>query len=57
MASAVYVVQVDGKAKVEGVDANTMRAQLEQGYRNKIRQISDVLRMKATIEDNRNEHF
>ena len=56
-ASAVYVVQVDGKAKVEGVDANTMRAQLEQGYRNKIRQISDVLRMKATIEDNRNEHF
>lgn len=56
-ASAVYVVQVDSKAKVEGPDGNLVRAQFEQGYRNKIRQVTDVLRMKANIEDNRNEHF
>lgn len=56
-ASAVYMVQVDSKAKVEGPDGNLVRAQLEQGYRNKIRQVTEVLRMKANIEDNRNEHF
>lgn len=56
-ASAVYTVQVDSKAKVEGTDSNLVRAQLEQGYRNKVRQLTEVLRMKANIEDNRNEHF
>ena len=56
-ASAVYMVQVDSKAKVEGADSNLVRAQLEQGYRNKVRQLTEVLRMKADIEDNRNEHF
>lgn len=56
-ASAVYMVQVDSKAKVEGPDGNLVRAQFEQGYRNKIRQVTEVLRMKANIEDNRNEHF
>ncbi len=56
-ASAVYMVQVDSKAKVEGPDGNLVRAQMEQGYRNKIRQVTEVLRMKANIEDNRNEHF
>ena len=56
-ASAVYMVQVDSKAKVDGVDGSLVRAQMEQGYRNKVRQITEVLRMKANIEDNRNEHF
>lgn len=56
-ASAIYTVQVDSKAKVDGPDSNLVRAQMEQGYRNKIRQITEVLRMKANIEDNRNEHF
>ncbi len=56
-ASAVYTVQVDGKAPAEGMDANLMKTQLEQGYRNKVRQITEVLRQKATIVDTRNEHF
>lgn len=56
-ASAIYTVQVDNKAKVDGPDSNLVRAQMEQGYRNKVRQITEVLRMKANIEDNRNEHF
>ena len=56
-ASAIYTVQVDSKAKVDGPDSNLVRAQMEQGYRNKVRQITEVLRMKANIEDNRNEHF
>lgn len=56
-ASAVYMVQVDSKAKVEGPDGNLVRTQMEQGYRNKVRQVTEVLRMKAKIEDNRNEHF
>ena len=56
-ASAVYMVQVDSKAKVEGPDNDMVRAQMEQGYRNKVRQLTQVLRDKANIEDNRNEHF
>ena len=56
-ASAVFMVQVDSKAKVDGVDAEVVRNQMEQGYRNKMRQISEVLRMKAKIEDTRNQHF
>lgn len=56
-ASAVYMVQVDSKAKVDGPDSSLIRAQMEQGYRNKVRQLTEVLRMKAKIEDNRNEHF
>jgi peptidyl-prolyl cis-trans isomerase D len=56
-ASAVYMVQVDSKAPAEGMNADMMRVQLEQGYRNKVRQITEVLRMKANIEDTRNEHF
>ena len=57
-ASAVFMVQVDGKVQNENApDATLVRAQLEQGYRNKVRQISEVLRQKAEIEDNRNEHF
>lgn len=56
-ASAVYTVQVDSKAPAEGMDANLMKTQLEQGYRNKVRQITEVLRQKATIVDTRNEHF
>lgn len=56
-ASAVYMIQVDSKAPAEGMEAEMMRMQLEQGYRNKVRQITDVLRLKADIEDTRNEHF
>jgi peptidyl-prolyl cis-trans isomerase D len=56
-ASAVYMVQVDSKAPAEGMNADMMRMQLEQGYRNKVRQITEVLRLKADIKDTRNEHF
>jgi hypothetical protein len=41
----------------ERVAADMMRMQLEQGYRNKVRQITEVLRLKADIKDTRNEHF
>jgi len=56
-ANGIYMVQVDGKAQAEGMDASLMKTQLEQGYRNKVRQITEVLRQKAKIEDTRNEHF
>jgi peptidyl-prolyl cis-trans isomerase D len=56
-ASGVYIVQVDSKTKREGVDAETMKAQMEGAYRNKARSFSQVLRNNAKIEDNRNMHF
>jgi peptidyl-prolyl cis-trans isomerase D len=56
-ASAVFMVQVDNKVKVDGVDGALVRNQMEQGYRNKMRQITEVLRLKAKIEDTRNMHF
>ena len=56
-ASAVFMVQVDNKVKVDGVDGAIVRNQMEQGYRNKMRQITEVLRLKAKIEDTRNMHF
>ena len=55
-ANGVYMVQVDSKAKHD-VDNATVTNQLTQGYRNKVRQITDVLRLKADIKDTRNEHF
>lgn len=63
--SAVYLVQVDGKIKVDGVDAGMVRAQMEQSYRSKVSQMRrddipqhlSVLRRNANIEDNRNAHF
>ncbi|MBR1765604.1 MAG: SurA N-terminal domain-containing protein [Bacteroidales bacterium] len=56
-ASAVYMVQVDSKVKTDDINGDILRSQIEQGYRNKTRQLTDVLRLKANIKDTRNEHF
>ena len=56
-ASAVYMVQVDSKAPAEGMSADMMRMQLEQGYRSKARMASQVLREQAKIVDQRNKFF
>ncbi|MGX8713879.1 MAG: peptidylprolyl isomerase [bacterium] len=56
-ASAVFMVQVDSKAKREDVNADVLRSQMEMSYRNKVRQVSEVLRLQAKIEDQRNKHF
>ena len=56
-ANGVYVVQVDSKVKNEGVSADMVKNQLEQGYRNKMRFLTQALRMKANIVDQRNKFF
>lgn len=55
-ASGVYMVQVDGKNERE-VNAEAVRAQLEQAYRNKSRMATQVLRDNAKITDQRNKFF
>ncbi len=53
-ATGVYLVQVDGKTPREtAVDPNLTKAQLEQGYRNKMRAIMQVLSERAKVVDNR----
>lgn len=55
-ASGVYLVQVDSKAP-RATNDEQVKMQLEQGYRNKARMASQVLRDKAKIEDQRNKFF
>lgn len=55
--SAVFMVQVDSKAKREDVNADAIRSQMEQGYAGKMRMLTEVLRLKAKVEDYRNLHF
>ncbi len=55
-ASGVYMVQVDSKAP-RANDESMVKMQMEQGYRNKARMTSQVLRDKAKIEDQRNKFF
>ena len=56
-ANGVYMVQVDGKVPHEGATADAVKAQLEQGYRGKMRSLTQILRMKANIVDQRNKFF
>ena len=55
--SGVYMVQVDGKAQNPNANADAVKAQLEQGFRNKGRFLTQALRMSANITDQRNKFF
>lgn len=55
-ASGVYMVQVDSKAP-RTVNAEAIKSQLEMGYRNKVRMLTQVLRDNAKITDQRNRFF
>lgn len=56
-ASAVFVVNIDGKQKAEGFDPELARRQMQMRYANKGRQIFDVLMMNSEIEDYRAKIF
>ena len=56
-ASGVYVLNVDSHAAKAEVDGDAVRMQLEQGYRNKMRALTQVLRDNAKIKDQRNKFF
>ena len=55
-ASGVYMVQIDSKAP-KAVDDAAVKARMEQGYRNKSRMLTQVLRDAAKITDQRNKFF
>ena len=56
-ANGVYVLQVDGKSPREAVNADMVKAQLEQGYGSKMRSVTHVLKENAKITDQRNKFF
>ena len=56
-ANGVYVVNVDSRAPKAEVDGDAIRMQLEQGYRNKMRAVSQVLKDNAKVKDQRNKFF
>lgn len=55
--SGVYMVQVDSKTPNANASADAVKAQLEQGFRNKARFLTQTLRMSADITDQRNKFF
>lgn len=56
-ASGVYIVNVDSRAPKAEVDGDAVRMQLEQGYRNKMRALTQVLKDNAKVKDQRNKFF
>ena len=56
-ANGVYVVNVDSRAPKAEVDGDAIRMQMEQGYRNKMRAVSQVLKDNAKVTDQRNKFF
>ena len=56
-ANGVYIVNVDSRAPKAEVDGDAIRMQLAQGYRNKMRMLTQVLRDNAKITDQRNKFF
>ena len=56
-ANGVYIVNVDSRAPKAAVDGDAIRMQLEQGYRNKMRGITQVLKDNAKVTDQRNKFF
>ena len=56
-ANGVYVVNVDSRAPKAAVDGDAIRMQLEQGYRNKMRAVTQVLKDNAKLNDQRNKFF
>lgn len=55
-ASGVYMVQIDSKTP-RTVNTEAVKGQLEMGYRNKARMLTQVLRENAKITDQRNKFF
>ncbi len=55
-ASGVYMVQIDSKAAKTVAD-EVVKSRMEQGYRNKSRMVTQVLRDGAKITDQRNKFF
>ena len=53
----VYMVQVDGKSPNPNTNPDMAKGQLEQGYRNKARVLTQALRTSANITDQRNKFF
>ena len=56
-ANGVYVVNVDSRAPKAEVDGDAIRMQLEQGYRSKMRAVTQVLKDNAKVKDQRNKFF
>ncbi len=56
-ANGVYVVGIDSRAPKAEVDGDAVRMQLEQGYRNKMRSLAQVLKDNAKVTDQRNKFF
>ena len=56
-ANGVYVVNVDSRAPKAEVDGDMVRNRLQQGYRNKLRMLTQVLKDNAKIKDQRNKFF
>ena len=56
-ANGVYVVNVDSRAPKAEVDTDMVRARLEQGYRSKMRALTQVLKDNAKVKDQRNKFF
>lgn len=56
-ANGVYVVYVESRNEGAEVDGDMVRARLGQGYRNKIRMLTQVLKDNAKIKDQRNRFF
>lgn len=56
-ASGVYMVQIDAVGKNEDMDAAALRASMEQNYMQKLRAVSQVLKDKAKIVDQRSKFF
>lgn len=56
-AQGVYMLQVDAVSKREAADAESLRASMEQGYMQKVRACTQVLKDNAKIVDQRNKFF
>ncbi|MCR4659616.1 MAG: SurA N-terminal domain-containing protein [Bacteroidales bacterium] len=56
-AGGVYVLQVDATAPAQAANTDAMRANMERGYSQKVRAITQVLKDNATIKDQRNKFF
>ena len=56
-ASAVFVVNIDGKQKAEGVNPEMVGMQMQRGYASKVRQFIQVLMDNTQIDDYRAQRF
>ena len=53
----VYLLQVDATAQREAASADAVRSNLERPYSQKVRALTQVLKDKAKITDQRNKFF